>query len=116
MAPKPDVQYNTEHPVYPVLQKIGKEITQQVKPKAVVVFSAHWMGKEDAIHVNNAVDTDLIYECVACWPVWVPADVSIASMGSLTTFTRPSILARVTLSSPARSWSCFRKPAYSLME
>ncbi|KAM6533259.1 hypothetical protein FALCPG4_006265 [Fusarium falciforme] len=58
----PDVQYNTEHPVYPVLQKIGKEITQQVKPKAVVVFSAHWMGKEDTIHVNNAVDTDLIYD------------------------------------------------------
>lgn len=52
--------------MYPVLQKIGKEITQQVKPKAVVVFSAHWMGKEDAIHVNNVVDTDLIYECVAC--------------------------------------------------
>ena len=65
-GPQPDVQYNTEHPVYPVLQKIGKEITQQVKPKAVVVFSAHWMGKEDAIHVNNAVDTDLIYECVVC--------------------------------------------------
>ncbi|KAL6352970.1 hypothetical protein LRP88_13447 [Fusarium phalaenopsidis] len=64
----PDVQYNTEHPVYPVLQQIGKEITQQVKPKAVVVFSAHWMGKEDTIHVNNAVDTDLIYECVAKYP------------------------------------------------
>ncbi|KAJ3522936.1 hypothetical protein NM208_g12653 [Fusarium decemcellulare] len=58
----PDVQYNTKHPVYPVLQRIGKEITQQVKPKAVVVFSAHWMGEEGAIHVNNAVDTDLIYD------------------------------------------------------
>ncbi|KAF4450674.1 hypothetical protein F53441_6215 [Fusarium austroafricanum] len=58
----PDVQYNTKHPVYPVLQQIGKEITQQVKPKAVVVFSAHWMGEESTIHVNNAVDTDLIYD------------------------------------------------------
>ncbi|KAM0426186.1 hypothetical protein ACHAPT_008536 [Fusarium lateritium] len=58
----PDVQYNTEHPVFPVLQSIGKEITQKVKPKAVVVFSAHWMGEEGAIHVNNVVDTDLIYD------------------------------------------------------
>ncbi|KAH7167508.1 Extradiol ring-cleavage dioxygenase, class III enzyme, subunit B [Fusarium sp. MPI-SDFR-AT-0072] len=58
----PDVQYNTKHPVYPVLQQIGREITQKVKPKAVVVFSAHWMGEERAIHVNNAVDTPLIYD------------------------------------------------------
>ncbi|KAJ4138973.1 hypothetical protein NW765_002869 [Fusarium oxysporum] len=41
----PDVQYNTKHPVYPFLQQIGREITQKVKPKAVVVFSAHWMGE-----------------------------------------------------------------------
>ncbi|KAL4723435.1 hypothetical protein ACLX1H_009932 [Fusarium chlamydosporum] len=58
----PDVQYNTKHPVYPVLQQIGKEITQKVKPKAVVVFSAHWMGEKNTIHINNAVDTDLIYD------------------------------------------------------
>jgi hypothetical protein len=58
------VKYNTKHPVYPFLQQIGREITQKVKPKAVVVFSAHWMGEERAIHVNNAVDTPLIYECV----------------------------------------------------
>lgn len=56
------MQYNTKHPVYPVLQQIGREITQRVKPKAVVVFSAHWMGDEDAIRVNNAEQTDLIYE------------------------------------------------------
>ncbi|KAJ4298519.1 hypothetical protein N0V88_003549 [Collariella sp. IMI 366227] len=58
----PDVQYNTTHPVYPVLQQIGKEITQKVKPKAVVVFSAHWQGEPNEIHLNNAVDTDLIYD------------------------------------------------------
>ncbi|KAF5024107.1 hypothetical protein F66182_3851 [Fusarium sp. NRRL 66182] len=58
----PDVQYNTDHPVYPILQQTGKEITQNVKPKAVVVFSAHWMGEANIIHVNNAVDTDLIYD------------------------------------------------------
>ncbi|KAL2020998.1 hypothetical protein VTK56DRAFT_7772 [Thermocarpiscus australiensis] len=58
----PDVQYNKSHPVYPVLQSIGKEITQKVKPKAVVVFSAHWQAEPDEIHLNNAEDTDLIYD------------------------------------------------------
>lgn len=48
--------------MYPILQQIGREITQQVKPKAVVVFSAHWMGEEGAIHVNKEEHTDLIYE------------------------------------------------------
>lgn len=48
--------------MYPVLQQIGREITQKVKPKAVVVFSAHWMGDEDAIHINKEEQTDLIYE------------------------------------------------------
>lgn len=56
--------YNKEHAVYPVLQDIGQEITQKVKPKAVVVFSAHWQAKPDLIQVNNAVENDLIYECV----------------------------------------------------
>lgn len=59
---QPDVQYNKTHPVYPVLQSIGKEITQNVKPKAVVVFSAHWQAEPNEIHLNNAEDTDLIYE------------------------------------------------------
>ncbi|KAK4164191.1 putative ferrous iron binding protein [Cladorrhinum sp. PSN259] len=59
----PDVQYNTGHPVYPVLQRIGKEITQVVKPKAVVVFSAHWQSDSAReIQLNNAVLTDLIYD------------------------------------------------------
>ncbi|KAK4198410.1 Extradiol ring-cleavage dioxygenase, class III enzyme, subunit B [Triangularia verruculosa] len=61
----PDVQYNTTHPVYPVLQSIGREITQKVKPSAVVVFSAHWQPENvgpDEIHVNNAEKTDLIYD------------------------------------------------------
>ncbi|KAI1500017.1 LigB-domain-containing protein [Biscogniauxia marginata] len=58
----PDVQYNTEHPVYPVLQKIGKEITEKVKPKAVVVFSGHWEAEPRVIEVNSAEKTDLIYD------------------------------------------------------
>lgn len=61
---QPDVMYNKEHAVYPVLQNIGKEITQKVRPKAVVVFSAHWQAKPDLIQVNNVVENDLIYEFV----------------------------------------------------
>ena len=56
------MQYNTEHPVYPILQQIGQEITQRVKPKAVVVFSAHWMGDEDTVYINKEEHTDLVYE------------------------------------------------------
>ncbi|KAH8661942.1 Extradiol ring-cleavage dioxygenase, class III enzyme, subunit B [Xylariales sp. PMI_506] len=54
--------YEKDHPVYPVLQKIGKEITQEVKPKAVVVFSGHWEGSSHTIEVNTAEHTDLIYD------------------------------------------------------
>jgi aromatic ring-opening dioxygenase catalytic subunit (LigB family) len=57
--------FKTEHPVYPVLQKIGLEITQKVKPKAIVVFSAHWEAGPRDIQVNTAVTTDLIYEFVS---------------------------------------------------
>ncbi|KAI0125290.1 Extradiol ring-cleavage dioxygenase, class III enzyme, subunit B [Xylariales sp. AK1849] len=58
----PNVMYETDHPVYSVLQKIGKDITQKVKPKAVVVFSGHWEGSRDTIEVNTAENTDLIYD------------------------------------------------------
>ncbi|KAI1436954.1 Extradiol aromatic ring-opening dioxygenase [Xylaria sp. CBS 124048] len=54
--------FETEHPVYPVLQKIGQEITQKVKPKAIVVFSAHWEAGARYIEVNKAVTNDLIYD------------------------------------------------------
>ncbi|KAI1307478.1 Extradiol ring-cleavage dioxygenase, class III enzyme, subunit B [Xylaria venustula] len=60
----PSTMFDTEHPVYPVLQRIGQEITQKVKPKAIVVFSAHWEAGPDEIQVNTALMTDLIYECV----------------------------------------------------
>lgn len=54
--------YETKHPVYPQLVKIGKEITQQIKPKAIVVFSAHWQSSCNTIEVNTAEQTDLIYD------------------------------------------------------
>lgn len=51
-----------DHPAYSKLQEIGKEITGKVKPKAVVVFSAHWQASPDKIQVNTAEITDLIYD------------------------------------------------------
>ncbi|KAI2604726.1 LigB-domain-containing protein [Hypoxylon fragiforme] len=58
----PTVQYDTGHPAYPILQRIGREITEKVKPKAVVVFSGHWEAERDRIEVNSAEHTDLIYD------------------------------------------------------
>ncbi|KAI0099880.1 Extradiol ring-cleavage dioxygenase, class III enzyme, subunit B [Nemania sp. FL0031] len=58
----PNTMFDTEHPVYPILQKIGQEITQKVKPKAIVVFSAHWEAGPHDIQVNTAVTNDLIYD------------------------------------------------------
>ncbi|KAL8716129.1 MAG: hypothetical protein Q9220_000034 [cf. Caloplaca sp. 1 TL-2023] len=55
--------YDDLHPAFTKLQEIGKEITNNVKPKAVVVFSAHWQGeREGRIEINTALETDLIYE------------------------------------------------------
>jgi len=54
--------YQTDHPAYAKLQEIGKEITTRVKPKAVVVFSAHWQGGRNKIEINTAEKTDLIYD------------------------------------------------------
>ncbi|KAJ8120240.1 hypothetical protein ONZ43_g3002 [Nemania bipapillata] len=54
--------FDTKHPVYPILQKIGQEITQKVKPKAIVVFSAHWEAGPRNIQVNTATLTDLVYD------------------------------------------------------
>lgn len=60
----PNVMFETEHPAYKALQNIGKEITQKVKPKAVVVFSAHWQAGKSKVEVNEAEVTKLIYEYV----------------------------------------------------
>lgn len=58
----PNIIEDTKHPAYAELQKIGREITQQVRPKAVVVFSAHWQADPSSIEVNTAEITQLIYE------------------------------------------------------
>ena len=68
--------YETEHPAFKKLQQIGKEITTKVRPKAVVVFSAHWQADaEDTIEVNTSETTDLIYESVqSMWKRRVKVD------------------------------------------
>nr|XP_001395802.2 aromatic ring-opening dioxygenase LigB subunit [Aspergillus niger CBS 513.88] len=58
----PNIMYDHEHPAYHKLAEIGKEITTKVKPRAVVVFSAHWQAGRDTIQVNTAEITDLIYD------------------------------------------------------
>ncbi|KKZ62380.1 hypothetical protein EMCG_03207 [[Emmonsia] crescens] len=54
--------YEHDHPAYRKLQEIGHEITNKVKPRAVVVFSAHWQASRDTVQVNNAEITELIYD------------------------------------------------------
>lgn len=58
----PNIMEDYDHPAYSKLQEIGKEITQNVQPKAVVVFSAHWQASRNSIEVNTAELT----ECKIC--------------------------------------------------
>ncbi|KAK3671502.1 hypothetical protein LTR78_008601 [Recurvomyces mirabilis] len=58
----PNVMFETEHPAYSKLQQIGYAITHEVKPKAVVVLSAHWQGEPRIIEVNTAEGMGLIYD------------------------------------------------------
>lgn len=55
--------YETSHPAYGKLRAIGRDITTRVRPRAVVVFSAHWQAaRAGEIEVNVAEGGDLIYE------------------------------------------------------
>ena len=58
----PNFMENTEHPAYAKLAEVGREITTKVKPKAVVVFSAHWQDSPSKIKINVAEQTDIIYD------------------------------------------------------
>ena len=58
----PNFMENTEHPAYAKLAEVGQEITTQVKPRAVVVFSAHWQDGPNKIMINVAEQTDIIYD------------------------------------------------------
>jgi 4,5-DOPA dioxygenase extradiol len=58
----PNFMENPNHPAYAKLAAVGQEITTKVKPKAVVVFSAHWQASPNKIQINVAEQTDLIYD------------------------------------------------------
>ncbi|KAL2844968.1 Extradiol ring-cleavage dioxygenase, class III enzyme, subunit B [Aspergillus pseudoustus] len=58
----PNIMFEVDHPAYKELGKIGREITTKVKPRAVVVFSAHWQAGRDTVQVNTAELTELIYD------------------------------------------------------
>jgi hypothetical protein len=58
----PGFMENTEHAAYAKLGAVGREITTRVKPKAVVVFSAHWQDGPSTIKINVAEQTDIIYD------------------------------------------------------
>ncbi|OIW28158.1 Extradiol aromatic ring-opening dioxygenase [Coniochaeta ligniaria NRRL 30616] len=58
----PNFMEATDHPAYAKLAEVGREITTRVKPKAVVVFSAHWQAGPTKLQINAAEETDLIYD------------------------------------------------------
>jgi 4,5-DOPA dioxygenase extradiol len=63
--------YDVDHSAYRKLQQIGQEITTVVKPKAVVVVSAHWQAGRDKVQINTSETTELIYEYDIKWSkVW----------------------------------------------
>ncbi|KAK5076594.1 hypothetical protein LTR64_005927 [Lithohypha guttulata] len=59
----PTTMYDKDHKVYSKLEAIGQEITQKVKPKAIVVFSAHWQAERpNTIEVNVSEQEPLLYD------------------------------------------------------
>jgi len=58
----PNLFEDYTHPAYAKLQTIGREITRQVQPKAIIVLSAHWQASPSAIEVNTAASQPLIYD------------------------------------------------------
>ena len=59
----PTTMFDTVHPVFSKLREMGREITQKVKPTAVIVFSAHWQSDHvGAIEVNTSEQEPLLYD------------------------------------------------------
>ncbi|KAF3308334.1 hypothetical protein TWF173_001540 [Orbilia oligospora] len=49
------------HPAYSAFQRFGKEVVN-LKPKGIIVISAHFAGNRDEIFINAAEFTDLVYD------------------------------------------------------
>ncbi|KAK5944924.1 hypothetical protein PMZ80_002126 [Knufia obscura] len=59
----PNTMFESDHKVFPKLQEIGREITEKVKPSAIVVFSAHWQAqRSNTIEVNVSEQEPLLYD------------------------------------------------------
>lgn len=58
----PNFMENQSHPAFVKLTEIGREITTKVKPKAVIVFSAHWQDSPNRVQVNVGEKTNIIYD------------------------------------------------------
>jgi 4,5-DOPA dioxygenase extradiol len=59
----PNTMYDTTHPAYSRLESIGREITQRVKPSAILIFSAHWQAVHpNTIEVNTSEGEPLLYD------------------------------------------------------
>jgi len=59
----PTIFEDTDHPAHQKLALIGQEITQQLQPRAIVVFSAHWQSSgPNTVEVNVAETDELIYD------------------------------------------------------
>jgi 4,5-DOPA dioxygenase extradiol len=55
--------YEPQHPAYAQLQSLGREITTVVRPKAIVVISAHWQSdRPKTIEVNTSENEALLYD------------------------------------------------------
>ncbi|KAJ6260850.1 hypothetical protein Dda_3511 [Drechslerella dactyloides] len=51
----------THHPAYKAFVEFGKEVVG-LKPRGIVVLSAHFTGRSDEIYINHAESTDLVYD------------------------------------------------------
>ncbi|KAK5175262.1 uncharacterized protein LTR77_000399 [Saxophila tyrrhenica] len=59
----PNLKDDTTHPAYSTLQGLGREITHTVRPKALLVISAHWQPDHpNTIQVSSPSIHSLLYD------------------------------------------------------
>ncbi len=59
----PNLIHDQAHPAYRTLQSLGHEITHSVRPKALLVISAHWQSDSPSnIQVSSPSTQELLYD------------------------------------------------------
>ena len=58
----PNTIENYQHPATVQLRTVGQEITERVRPKGIVVISAHWQEGATKVGINTAEQAGLIYD------------------------------------------------------